>query len=234
MSTLAAIAGSPNLTGEATEILEGLFPDSSAGARASFSCERFDAWVRKGVEPAMKRFVHAREDEVEASGFGLLLASSDLADERLYAAGSDGVPFRVDRGPGYGCVGREDAVSSALRFSQFRTEQLTPKRAARLIAFTILAVSMVDSRVGREPEIFLTVGGLARPWNNDALMGTKERIHGWDDDLERYRSWLELGVTDFGTAALDSLMHRRPFGEPADVFGSGGSQRPMNYPHQVT
>ena len=191
--------------------------------------------VRRRVEPSVKRLVRTHEEAVKDSGFGLILASSDDQEVRLYAVRSDGVPFRVDRGPGYGCVGREYATPGVLRFSQFRTEHLPPKRAGRLVAFMILAVSMVDSRVGREPEIFQTVGGLAKRWDDDALQLARERIHTWDESLDRYRGWLGQGDADFGASSLESIMRRRQVGLTSGESGGGaGAESPMSYPQQPT
>jgi len=226
-SVLVAGVGPPSLTGQAIDALHELLPRPLAKNEAALSCEGFDVLLRETITPRMRRIVLANENAVRESGFGLILACSDREDARLYAFQSDEVPFRVDRGPGYGCLARGRAPAGGLRFSQFRTEDLPPKRAGRLAAFMILATGMVDARVGRDPEIFETVDGTARSWNGDALALAKERVRAWDESLSRFRGWLSPGETDFGVSAMDSLLDRRPVGVPPEIARDKAEKRNM-------
>ena len=217
-SVLVAGAGSMSLVREAVDAIKVILSKVPNGV-AVLSCAEFDSLLRREIEPEMRRLVLAGEDAVRSSGFGLLIACSDSEGVRLYAVQSDGIPFRVDRGPGFGCVGRGYALAGALRFNQFRTEDLSPKRAGRLVAFMILAASMVDRRVGRDPEIFETVSGEAKPWSEDALKLARERVRAQDESLNRFWGWLSPGEADFGVATVGSIMNRDPIEIPAGSTG---------------
>jgi len=209
-SVLAAGVGSLSLTGKAIEALGAALPRPLARDEAVLSCDGFDALMWQTIAPSMRRIVLLHEKTVRESGFGLLLAFSDKEDVRLYAVQSDGVPFRVGRGPGHGCLARGYSMAGGMRFNQFRTEDLPPRRAGRLAAFMILGLSMVDASVGKDPEIFETVGGTAKPWDEDPLRLARERVRAWDESLDRSWGLLSSREADFGVAAIDSLMNRKP------------------------
>jgi hypothetical protein len=169
------------------------------------SCSRFDHFMQYEGEDLLRELVFRHADVVRVDSFAMLVAFSDSAEVRLYQVQADGIPYRIDDNPGYGCIGRGYALGGAVLLRQFYTQGLRQFRAARLASYMIMAVHTVDMTVGEDPEIFQTDGGSARRFHDRLQEVVKDRVTARAGSLHSLWKFLDDKDAEFEGLVSQSL-----------------------------